>query len=346
MATEGHPYSVPRELARPRVATGRHDHKTEAVMRTKLALILLVSSLTLPAVAKTKSKFFKTSDGIRIHYLEAGKGHPIVFIPGWTMPAWIWQKQIDQFSKKYRVIAIDPRSQGESDKALNGNLPEIRARDYKELVDHLALRHPVLVGWSMGSAELILYAEQFGTDNIASIVLVDENILEKPKAKTKVSSSGGSGSENQFQNNRQKQTDDFVRGMFRKPQPEDYLKRLVQASLKVPDAVVLAAQKNVVPDYSGGLARMNRPVLFAYVPERQSSADFLKSKLGDKLRLVEFPGAGHALFVDEPEKFNRVLEEFLQEPNTLPPNSAGLNYAGVCRTQFFKLAGRCYHVTG
>ena len=47
-----------------------------------------------------KSDFFKTSDGVRIHYLEAGSGRPIVFIPGWTMPAWIWQKQIDEFSKK------------------------------------------------------------------------------------------------------------------------------------------------------------------------------------------------------------------------------------------------------
>ncbi|PYX48955.1 MAG: hypothetical protein DMG79_10495, partial [Acidobacteria bacterium] len=92
-------------------------------------------------VAQTpKSDFFKTSDGIRIHYLEAGSGQPIVFIPGWTMPAWIWQKQIDEFSKKYHVVAVDPRSQGESDQPTFGHLPETRARDYKELVDHLALK--------------------------------------------------------------------------------------------------------------------------------------------------------------------------------------------------------------
>jgi pimeloyl-ACP methyl ester carboxylesterase len=38
----------------------------------------------------------------------------------------------------------------------------------------------------------------------------------------------------------------------------------------------------------------------------------LKSKLGYKVRLERFDGDGHALFVDDPEKFNRVLEEFLQ----------------------------------
>ncbi|MGC1476594.1 MAG: alpha/beta hydrolase, partial [Terriglobales bacterium] len=88
-------------------------------VRARLAVILLcflsVSSVAAQAQT-TKSDFFKTSDGVRIHYLEAGSGRPIVFIPGWTMPAWIWQKQIDEFSKKYHVIAVDPRSQGESDK--------------------------------------------------------------------------------------------------------------------------------------------------------------------------------------------------------------------------------------
>jgi non-heme chloroperoxidase len=56
----------------------------------------------------------------------------------------------------------------------------------------------------------------------------------------------------------------------------------------------------------------NRPVLFAYQPESQPSADFLKAQLGDDVRLERFDGDGHALFVDDPEKFNRVLEEFVR----------------------------------
>src|SRR6202158_3482976 len=86
--------------------------------------------------------------------------------------AWIWQTQIDEFSKKYRVIAVDPRSQGESDKPTYGHLPETRARDYKELVDHLSLKQPVFVGWSMAGGGLSKYAEQFGTDNVGGFVLV------------------------------------------------------------------------------------------------------------------------------------------------------------------------------
>jgi microsomal epoxide hydrolase len=272
---------------------------------------LSVPGIVTQPQAQTKTAFFKTSDGIRIHYLEAGSGRPIVFIPGWTMPAWIWQKQIDEFSKKYRVIAVDPRSQGESDKPTYGHLPETRARDYKELVDHLDLKQPVLVGWSMGCGELVKYAEQFGADNIGGFVLVDGLLSDKLNPEMFGFLSGWM---NQLQQDRQKQADGFVRHMFKKPQPEDYLKRLMDVSTQVPadTAAVLIYNMIAVKDYSAGLARMNRPVLFAYQPDSQPSADFLKSKLGDKLQLERFDGDGHALFVDEPEKFNRILEEFVQ----------------------------------
>jgi non-heme chloroperoxidase len=281
-------------------------------MKTRLAVVL-TCMLTVPSVgAQTaKSDFFKTSDGVRIHYLEAGSGRAIVFIPGWTMPAWIWQKQIDDFAKKYHVIAVDPRSQGESDKPTDGHLPETRSRDYKELVDHLGLKQPVLVGWSMACGELVKYAEQFGTENVGGFVLVDGYLTERTSPEMFGAISGWM---NQLQQDRQKQADGFVRSMFKKPQTEEYLHRIIDASIQVPadTAAVLIYNMIAVKDFSPGLAKMNRPVLFAYQPESQPSADYLKSKLGEKLKLERFDGDGHALFVDEPEKFNRVLEEFVK----------------------------------
>jgi microsomal epoxide hydrolase len=118
---------------------------------------------------------------------------------------------------------------------------------------------------------------------------------------------------NQLQQDRPKQTDAFVRSMYRRPQPEDYLKRVIDASLQVPDdiAVVLIYNMIAVKDFSAGFARIHRPVLFAYQPQTQDVADLLKSKLGDNVRLERFDGDGHALFVDDPDKFNRVLEKFI-----------------------------------
>ncbi len=123
-----------------------------------------------------------------------------------------------------------------------------------------------------------------------------------------------SGWMNQLQQDRRKQADGFVRSMFKKPQPEDYIQRLVNASVETPadTAVTLIYNMIAVGDLSNALAKINKPVLFTYQPETQQTADLLKLRLGDKVRLERFDGDGHALFVDDPDKFNRALANFLQ----------------------------------
>ena len=64
-------------------------------------------------------------------------------------------------------MAIDPRSQGESSQTGEGLYPAARARDIKAVVDQLKLAPVVLVGWSMGAAEVAAYVDQFGTDTLA-----------------------------------------------------------------------------------------------------------------------------------------------------------------------------------
>ncbi len=277
------------------------------------SLAFLLCVLTGPgALAQTeKSGFIKTSDGIRIHYVEAGTGDPIVFIPGWRMPAWIWQNQIAGLSNKYRVIAVDPRSQGESDKPNYGHLPETRARDYKQLVDQLGLEQPVLIGWSMGCGELLSYVQQFGEDGIRGLVLVDGLI---PASANPEIVSMMNDWVVQLQQDRLKEAEVFVRSMYKKPETEAYLQSVVQASMKVPTDTAVTLLHNMVEDtdFSQAFARIDRPVLFVYEPALQPNADFLKGKLGDRVRLERFDGDGHALFVDDPGKFNRVVDDFVQ----------------------------------
>ncbi len=74
-------------------------------------VLLLTLAAGASANAAAKSGYFTTSDGVRLHYVEAGSGPAIVFVPGWTNSAWIWEPQIQHFSKKYRVVALDPRFQ-------------------------------------------------------------------------------------------------------------------------------------------------------------------------------------------------------------------------------------------
>src|SRR5579871_376476 len=93
------------------------------------ALALLV--FAAPVSAQTaQSRYFVSSDGVRLHYLEGGQklGHTIVFVPGWTMPAWIWGPQLQAFARRYHVVAFEPRGQGNSDVPASGYEPRRRGR--------------------------------------------------------------------------------------------------------------------------------------------------------------------------------------------------------------------------
>jgi hypothetical protein len=60
-----------------------------------------------------------TSDGVNLHYLEAGSGKPILMIPGWSQTAEQFKYQLTGLSDRYRVIAVDMRGHGDR----NGSLP-------------------------------------------------------------------------------------------------------------------------------------------------------------------------------------------------------------------------------
>src|SRR5215831_12174815 len=99
------------------------------------------------------SRYFVTTDGVRLHYLEAGSGRTLVFVPGWAMPAQIWEPQITFFSRRFHVVALDPRSQGDSDIARTGHNAKRRSQDIHELVAAVGAKSVTLVAWSLGVLE-------------------------------------------------------------------------------------------------------------------------------------------------------------------------------------------------
>jgi non-heme chloroperoxidase len=271
-------------------------------------LIALISSCV--AQSAEKSEFFTTSDHVRIHYIEAGTGPAIVFQPGWTMPAEIWRSQIDYFSHHYHVVAIDPRSQGESDKPAEGNYSERRAQDINELMGHLQLPQAVLVGWSLGAPELLTYVEEFGTKDVRALVLVDSAPAgDKPNPEVVAAMLGWMKT---AEVNRQKFTDEFVRSMYKKPQSEAYLQSVIKASQLTPSntAVTLIAGLLARADWTSAMNKVDKPVLVTVTADNHAAADVLKKHIPSAQTEV-FEDAGHALFVDDAARFNATLEKFV-----------------------------------
>lgn len=260
--------------------------------------------------------FVETPDGERIHYVsqgpEATPDRPtLLFVPGWTMTVEIWESQLEHFAATHRVVAMDPRSQGRSSKARDGHTAFVRAGDVRAVVEALGLETVVLVGWSMGVTEVVAYVQRYGTGGVAALVLVDGVAGQDPDPAMSAMFMDWTAD---FVHDRRTATESFVRGMYRREHPPEYLAAVVEQSLRTPtDAAAALIVASARQDFRSTLPRIDRPVLIAAT--RGSPWDPYYAQMAEAIpdaRLEWFPDAGHALFVDEAERFNALLESFLK----------------------------------
>ncbi len=276
--------------------------------RITLSLACVLALSPLSATPDAASRFFSASDGVRLHYLEAGSGRTLVLVPGWTMPAEIWAPQIRYLSRRYRVVAFDPRSQGDSDIAADGHDTERRARDIKELLDGLGGGPVVLVGWSLAVLESLTYIRRYGSERLAGLVLVDNSIGEEPPPSFDPTFLA------RLRADRRLTTERFVRGMYRSEQSEDYYEHITTRALKTPTEAAVELLSNREPRrlWRELVHGVDRPLL--YVVSERFREQALNLKQGKpEAQIAVFDRAGHALFVDEPQRFNTLLERFAHE---------------------------------
>jgi pimeloyl-ACP methyl ester carboxylesterase len=265
------------------------------------------------------SRMVDVAKGISLRVIEAGrpgKEPALVFIPGWSTGADIWKHQIDTFAKAHRVIAFDPRSQGESTKTTNGNTPETRAQDLHVLLERLGVKRPVLVGWSQGVQDIAAYVERYGTKDLAGIVLVDaavsdgaDGMAARPEETT--------GSFIRFAIYQAHQNE-YLHGMMgaiiSKPPSNDAIEGLVSTGMKTPPDVGVGM---LVADMFGvnrtpALKKIDCPTLIlasaksGELPRQQEAANQIPHARFEKVE-----DAAHAVFVDQPNRFDELLKSFV-----------------------------------
>jgi pimeloyl-ACP methyl ester carboxylesterase len=119
-------------------------------------------------------------DGITLAYEERGSGSPaFVFVHGWTCNRSFFKPQYDHFAAKHRVVSLDLRGHGDSDKPQGAYPISAYADDIAFLIDKLSLGRVIAVGHSMGGITVL----QLGAahpEKVAGIVMVDPAPLAFP----------------------------------------------------------------------------------------------------------------------------------------------------------------------
>ena len=264
--------------------------------------------------AKVNSTGFLTSDGVRLHVLEGGvrvPGRPVIaFVPGWSMPASLWSGTLAALAINHQVAALDPRGQGESEIPATGYTLERRAADIGEFV----ARYPqvVLVAWSLGALEALEYLHVNGDGAISALVIVDSSVGEGPAPPASpVPQEGGFQAE--LRRDRPAALDAFVRALFRTGQREAELVALREGALRMPlEASLALFPGSRIPreHWREIVYGFSKPLLYVVTPQFAAQSESLKMNR-PATRIALFASAGHALFVDEPERFSALLSGFV-----------------------------------
>lgn len=290
-----------------------------------LAIAALAVALMAPAQPTRAAgthrapRFVAVAPGVRIHVVRAGPSNgarapALVLIPGWRLTTAVWREQIDRFSKDRTVIAIDPRSQGESTKTGEGDTPEQRARDLHAVLNALTPGPVVLVGWSQGVQDVAAYVDQFGVQGLKGVVLVDSTVSVGAASSSPQTTAQQLKQISQFTRYPREATEGMMKAIIQKPLTTEEGRRLVDDALKTPTAIgaAMLADDLLGPDRTGALPKFTVPtlVIASAFSQELDGQRAMAAKL-PHARFEVVAGAGHAVFIDQPERFDALVRDFL-----------------------------------
>ncbi|MEM3577479.1 MAG: alpha/beta fold hydrolase [Candidatus Bathyarchaeia archaeon] len=245
-------------------------------------------------------------NGIKINYVFEGTGfETIAFIHGLGESLESWRNQINFFSKKFKVVALDLRGHGKS------SIPKKRieigdfAEDVKGLLDHLGIKKAHFCGLSMGALVLFEMYKRY-PDYFLSMILVASR-HKFPPAQTAVL-------EGMSMEIIGAEVATFALAANAPEQLKEEVAKMIAGTKK--DVYIQSAEATSMLDYSELLPKIKVPTLIIVgdldIVTPVSSAETInKSIKGSILQII--PSVGHLPNREAPEKFNNLLEEFLQK---------------------------------
>ncbi|MCP6760135.1 MAG: alpha/beta hydrolase [Fischerella sp. CENA71] len=274
-------------------------------------------------------KKFKTSDGATLSYISTGKGQSIVLIHGWSQSAEQFKYQISVFAERYHVVAVDLRGHGESEKITYGYRISRLSKDIQELIDLLQLEKPHLLGHSMGCAVIWSYIDLFGQDGIDKLVFVDQSPLYTSRPhwnSQEMEETGAIATSAQLNktvhalesSSAEEITRTILAPMVTAAMPKEQFEWMVQCNLRCPRSLAATLLYNQFhTDWRDQIVRIRKPTLIiagrkSIIPWK-SQVWINKSIPNSELEIFEeAEGGGHFMFIENPQKFNRRVLQFLE----------------------------------
>ncbi|TSA26504.1 MAG: alpha/beta hydrolase [Ignavibacteriales bacterium] len=279
-------------------------NKNRFILISAILFLLGINSSITPQSQNVLSK-----DGVKIVYKVFGEGEPsLVFIHGWSCNKSYWDEQVKTFSPKYKVVTIDLAGHGESGQNRKDFTPKSFSADIAAVVNKLNLKKVIMIGHSMGGADIIEAAALLkgrvigliGADTFQDLT----QTMSKEQAEQFLKP---------FRENFTQAASGFVKSMFAATSDTILVKKVVKDISSASPEIAINTLLNIFT-YNAvpSLKKINLPIISInndrYVIQVKENSKYVKSF---KVKIMK--GIGHFIMLEDPTKFNQLLQESIDE---------------------------------
>lgn len=249
-----------------------------------------------------------THDGIKLAYDDSGEGEPVfVFVHGWTCNRSFFAPQTEHFSRLHRVVSVDLRGHGESDKPRGAYPIAAYADDIACMIQRLGLGRTVAVGHSMGGLAVLQLAAAC-PECVAAIVMIEPApFVSSPERRVAVEVLLSTIEDGDQEKRRQ-----LLRQRYFLPTSDrKTVEEVLDIMMAAPDHVAINAMRGIEEfDALGAAARCTVPALHVAATPPLNPPHIMSEWLPHVVNGWTV-GAGHFNQLEAPDQVNAMIEGFL-----------------------------------
>lgn len=255
------------------------------------------------------------TNGVKLRYVEQGDpaGAPVLFLHGITDSWRSFEPVLPHLPASIHAFAISQRGHGDSDRPAADYNTRDFAADIAAFMGAFNLERAVIAGHSMGSSIARRFALDYPERTLGLVLMGsffafrgNPELADLRDAVSRLTDPVDYGFALEFQ-----------QSTLAGPVPQTYLDVVVEESLKVPARVWRAALEGLLEDdHTAELRRIDSPTLIVWGDKDAFCPDSDQQALRAAIRgsqLITYPGVGHALHWEEPERFAADLAAFAEK---------------------------------
>lgn len=276
---------------------------------------------------KSAVRILKRPDGTQLAYDDAGSGPCAVFLHGWSQDRFSFEPQKRALAGHVRFIALDQRGHGDSftpATASRATLAHLRD-DLMMLFEELSLENCTLVGWSMGAMVAWMAADAGLSSRLQGIVSVDMSPFVGHAEDWAGGLALGDPEHLAFDHDKTGNAGwhDYIaaftsRVLAKGSTNTELIDTLQDAARRADPAGAASLWQSLISmDLRDAVAQLDVPLLAAYGCRSQFFSEAASAFLevtAPHARRIAFEASGHAPHLEEPDRFNALLSEFIADP--------------------------------